>query len=76
MPGFSGVDLHEQILLRHPELASRVVFVSASAFTPRSADFLASVPNRCLSKPFERGELEQAVLDVLREQGKRAVERR
>jgi two-component system cell cycle sensor histidine kinase/response regulator CckA len=69
MPGFSGVDLHEQILLRYPALAPRVVFVSASAFTPRSADFLASVPNRCLSKPFERGELEQVVLDVIREQG-------
>ncbi|HEX4337559.1 MAG TPA: response regulator [Polyangiaceae bacterium] len=69
MPGFSGVDLHEQILLRYPALAPRVVFVSASAFTPRSFDFLASVPNRCLSKPFDRGELERAVLDVLREQG-------
>jgi PAS domain S-box-containing protein len=69
MPGLSGVDLHEQILLRFPAQASRVVFMSASAFTPRAADFLASVSNRCLSKPFDRGDLEMAVREVLREHG-------
>jgi len=72
MPGFSGIDLHEQLLLRFPELAPRVVFVSASAFTARSVDFLSSVPNRCISKPFERGQLEQTVVKILREQGARA----
>jgi PAS domain S-box-containing protein len=69
MPGFSGVDLYEQVLLRHPALAPRIVFVSASAFTARSMEFLASVPNRCLPKPFDRVALEQVVGEVLNEHG-------
>jgi two-component system cell cycle sensor histidine kinase/response regulator CckA len=69
MPGLSGVDFYEQVLLKYPGQAPRILFVSASAFTPRSSDFLASVPNRQLSKPFERGQLEQAVLDVIAEHG-------
>jgi two-component system cell cycle sensor histidine kinase/response regulator CckA len=69
MPGLSGVDFYEQILLRYPGQAPRVLFVSASAFTPRSSEFLASVANRQLSKPFDRGQLEQAVLDVIAQHG-------
>lgn len=69
MPGFNGADLYEQILLRHPELAPRVVFVSASAFTPRVMEFLASVPNRCLPKPFDRTDLEQAVAQTIHDHG-------
>ena len=69
MTDLSGVDFHEQVLLSYPEQATRIVFVSASAFTVRSADFLGSVPNKRLEKPFLRGELRQVVADVVNEQG-------
>jgi two-component system cell cycle sensor histidine kinase/response regulator CckA len=69
MTDLSGVDFHEQVLLRFPSEAARIVFVSASAFTARSTDFLGSVPNKRLEKPFQRGELRQIVADVVREQG-------
>src|SRR5262249_10181380 len=69
MADLTGVDFHEQLLAKYPALAPRVVFISASAFTARSMEFLSSVPNRCLEKPFLQGELKKVVTDVIREQG-------
>jgi DNA-binding response OmpR family regulator len=53
----TGMDLDQSLITRDPELARRVVFVTAGAFTPGAADFLAAVPNRHLDKPFTPPEL-------------------
>jgi PAS domain S-box-containing protein len=52
MEGLTGVDVYERIARERPGLESRIVFVSGGAHTPRTRAFLASVPNRCLAKPF------------------------
>jgi PAS domain S-box-containing protein len=52
MEGLTGVDVYERIARDRPGLETRIVFVTGGAHTPRTRAFLASVPNRCLTKPF------------------------
>ena len=62
MPVMTGIELYEELLRRDPRLASQVVFMSGGATTSRAADFLRSVPNRFIAKPFAAGAL-QALLE-------------
>ena len=52
MPDLSGMDVYEQTRRANPGLESRFVFMTGGIFTPRARDFVARVPNPCLSKPF------------------------
>jgi PAS domain S-box-containing protein len=52
MDGLTGVDVYERIARARPGMEMRIVFVSGGAHTARTRAFLASVPNRCLTKPF------------------------
>jgi PAS domain S-box-containing protein len=52
MSGLTGVDVYERIARARPGMEMRIVFVSGGAHTARTRAFLASVPNRCLTKPF------------------------
>ena len=61
MPGVAGMDVYERVREEHPGLERRFVFMTGGAFTPRAQRFVADVPNRCLEKPFERGQLLDAV---------------
>ena len=64
MPEISGIDLYE--LLREISLAAceRVVFITGGAFTSTARQFLQSVPNPTLEKPFEP----EALRDLVRRQ--------
>jgi signal transduction histidine kinase/CheY-like chemotaxis protein len=53
MPEFDGAQLYEATRRVAPESAGRFVFLTGGAFTPRAREFLASVPNPCLAKPFD-----------------------
>jgi signal transduction histidine kinase len=53
MPQMSGMDLYEEILRRDPVLARRVVFMSGGVTSSRVNDFLASIPNERVEKPFD-----------------------
>ncbi|HSO32689.1 MAG TPA: ATP-binding protein, partial [Labilithrix sp.] len=53
MPEMSGMDFYDELVRRHPEAARRVVFVSGGAFTPRAGEFLETVTNPRLGKPFD-----------------------
>ena len=64
MPEQTGIDLYEQLRVRAPELASRMVFMTGGAFTERAERFLKSVPNRQLLKPVDATALRQAVFEV------------
>jgi signal transduction histidine kinase len=57
MPDLDGQEVLEAIHARHPDLARRVAFCTAGAFTPRSAAFAASMEGRILAKPLDREEL-------------------
>jgi two-component system cell cycle sensor histidine kinase/response regulator CckA len=65
MPGMSGIDLYRRIRADRPTLAPRVVFMTGGAFTERNADFLSSVENLRVEKPFSLGVVESIVRDLM-----------
>jgi CheY-like chemotaxis protein/anti-sigma regulatory factor (Ser/Thr protein kinase) len=65
MPTMSGIELYERLLATRPELARRVVFITGGATTAQVHDFLRSVPNPRIQKPFQ--------VDVLRETVRRLL---
>ncbi len=64
MPAKTGAELYEQLHSTHPELVSRIIFVTGGAGTPRMEQFLRSVPNQVIEKPFSGAILKQAVAEV------------
>jgi two-component system cell cycle sensor histidine kinase/response regulator CckA len=65
MPSVTGMDLYDAIRRAHPEMERRIVFMTGGAFTPRAREFLATVPNRCMEKPFERSRLLATLGEVI-----------
>jgi DNA-binding NtrC family response regulator len=65
MPEMTGMDLYEEIERKAPADARRMVFLTGGAFTPRAGQFLDSVRNRRLEKPFDVRKLRQVVHDML-----------
>jgi PAS domain S-box-containing protein len=61
MPQMTGMDLHAEALKHCAEQAAKMVFLTGGAFTPQSQEFLASVPNAHLDKPFDTTELRALV---------------
>ncbi len=57
MPVVTGMDLYAEVLRTAPRLASRLVFMTGGAFTPRARAFLESIGNPCLEKPLDMGKL-------------------
>ena len=64
MPAMSGTELYHRIKEERPGMEARIVFMTGGAFTASAADFLASVANRRLEKPFSLGLVEQIVRDM------------
>jgi PAS domain S-box-containing protein len=61
MPDMSGIELYEELLEARPHIAERIIFMTGGAFTPRAREFLESVPNLRLEKPFDLETLRDAV---------------
>jgi signal transduction histidine kinase/CheY-like chemotaxis protein len=61
MPEMSGIDFYREALRIAPDAASSIVFMTAGAFTRRAQEFLASVSNPCLEKPFDVARLRRLV---------------
>lgn len=57
MPDVTGMELYERLREDVPGAEQRVVFMTAGAFTRRAGEFLATVTNPVLEKPFEVDEL-------------------
>jgi signal transduction histidine kinase len=53
LPDMDGQALHDKLMVIDSTQAERMVFVTGGVFTARARDFLASVPNRRLGKPFD-----------------------
>ena len=66
MPAMTGMDLHAVIARELPEQAARIVFVTGGAFTPGAREFVASVPNTVLEKPFDKEALDAVLARHLR----------
>jgi PAS domain S-box-containing protein len=61
MPAMSGMDLYRELQNELPGVQERMVFMTGGAFTPRAAEFLASVPNERLEKPFDLNQVRKLV---------------
>ena len=61
MPEMTGMELHEEILRVAPEQAERMVFLTGGAVTTRARDFVATVPNPVLDKPFNMNVLRDMI---------------
>ena len=58
----SGMELYAEIARRWPTLAKQVVFMTGGAYTAATQDFLASIANVCLQKPFDLAALRAVLL--------------
>jgi CheY-like chemotaxis protein len=52
MPNMTGVDFWHELERIAPEDTRRVVFLTGGAFAPQAREFLESVPNLHIDKPF------------------------
>jgi PAS domain S-box-containing protein len=66
MPAMSGIDFFRRIGEVRPECKDRIVFMTGGAFTARAAEFLASIDNRRVEKPFSLKLIEKIVADMTR----------
>ncbi len=62
MPGTTGMELHATIARERPGFESRFVFMTGGSHNRRARDFLDSVPNGRLMKPFAPDQLEALLL--------------
>jgi two-component system, cell cycle sensor histidine kinase and response regulator CckA len=65
MPKMSGIEFYEALLHSRPALAERVIFLTGGATTPEAADFLATVSNPRVQKPFEVADVRALVQHYL-----------
>ncbi|MGO9834590.1 MAG: response regulator [Polyangiaceae bacterium] len=65
MPEMTGMDMYERLRQVVPEQAEHVVFLTGGAFTPAAREFLDSVPNPIIEKPFEPKSLRAVIADFL-----------
>ena len=65
MPGMSGMDLHAELGRALPDAARRMVFLTGGAFTTAGREFLASVTNPRVDKPFDAAQLRALVRELL-----------
>ncbi len=66
MPQVTGMELHGALVKIDQSQADRVVFMTGGAFTPSARDFLATVDNARLEKPFDLKELRTLVNELIR----------
>ena len=65
LPDVDGMDFYDDLLRSRPEVARQIIFISGGAFTQKAEEFVASVSNRCLEKPFSPQALRTAVRQTL-----------
>jgi CheY-like chemotaxis protein len=62
----TGMDVYDALVQKNIFQASRLVFLTGGAFTPRAREFLADVANHRLEKPFEVEQLRTLVNGLVR----------
>jgi PAS domain S-box-containing protein len=65
MPQITGIQFHQILSEKHPEIAQRIVFMTGGISAPEVLKFLQATNARCLEKPFTETELEQAIAEIL-----------
>ena len=65
LPGMSGLELAEELERKHPDLASRAIFLSGGAIVPGAGDFLERSGYPVLTKPIDVHELATRVAELI-----------
>lgn len=65
MPGMNGMELLAELSARAPDLAGRFVFMTGGAFTPETRQFLATMEEHVIDKPFDPARLRALVAEHL-----------
>jgi CheY-like chemotaxis protein len=63
MPEMTGIALYQRLLVVAPDQAARVVFLTGGAFTTGADDFLDTVPNQIIEKPFDPKGLREVIAE-------------
>jgi CheY-like chemotaxis protein len=66
MPNMNGMELFSTLAATAPETSRKMVFFTGGAFTERAIEFLETVPNARLEKPFDPDQLRSFIRDRLR----------
>jgi CheY-like chemotaxis protein len=66
MPEMTGMDLYAELSRVAPEQASRMVFLTGGAFTPKAWTFLSKVAGEHIEKPFSPAALRATVRRCVR----------
>jgi PAS domain S-box-containing protein len=66
MPDMTGMDLYDELALSLPAVAAQMIFLTGGAFTPRAAEFLATVATAHLDKPVDMATLRALIAERLR----------
>ena len=61
MPDMNGMELYKKVAQKFPGLEKRIIFMTGGLFIEELTDFLSTVPNICLEKPFKFEDLLLAV---------------
>jgi len=61
MPDLTGMDVYSHLSEKRPEVARSVVFMTGGVFTEHSREFVGTVKNRVMRKPFTPDEIVSAV---------------
>ena len=66
MPVASGTDFYRALAACAPHMLDRLIFMTGGVFSTQTNDFLDSVPNSCIEKPFDLGALLALINERLR----------
>jgi signal transduction histidine kinase len=61
----TGMDLYEWLENKNPDLTNTVVFMTGGLFTHKAKEFLNSIPNLSLEKPFAKGSIETTLKKLI-----------
>ena len=65
MPGMDGGEFYDTVLRIDPELAQRIVFVTADSLNLKARSLMQRTKNRCITKPFKVAEIERLVHGII-----------
>jgi CheY-like chemotaxis protein len=74
MPQVTGMELYAQLMAIDPSWGPKMIFASGGAFTQGSRQFLDSISNLRIEKPFESNALLAIVNQLFQTQGAQGVE--
>jgi signal transduction histidine kinase len=66
MPEMTGMDLYRELSRTSPDQAEKMIFMTGGTFSEAAKEFLDSVPNLTMEKPFRSAALRQLVQSRMR----------